>query len=295
MESEQATINRNRAPVVLITGGTRGLGKAIGKAFARAGGHVTLTHRWGSTDEGELIAEFRDLGLRAPHIVESDVSNAADTRTLMRQIHDEADALDVIVSNVAFAKTITDLTDLRFRSLERSLAYSAWPVVDLVQAAHAEFGRYPRYVLGISSDGGQICHPHYDLVGVSKSVLETLCRYLALRLKPHGARVNAIRPGFLDTASARATFGDALFTRIQEQQPDMLLDPDAVAKACIALCSGDMDAVTGQVITVDEGWGLVSPFSLLAEGALSGSTDEMEAAHPTLRCTEKTELAAPVP
>ena len=53
-----------------------------------------------------------------------------------------------------------------------------------------------------------MCHEGYDFAGASKSVLETLCRYLAVRLKPQGVRVNAIRPGFIDTASFRATFGD---------------------------------------------------------------------------------------
>ncbi|MEZ4866950.1 MAG: SDR family oxidoreductase [Caldilineaceae bacterium] len=250
-------------PVVLVTGGTRGLGKAIGMAFARSGCTVYLTHRWGSVTEEELVAEFHAQGLPTPQIVESDVSNAEDTRTLMRRVQREAGALDVIISNVAFAKTVNDLSDLRRRALEHSLAYSAWPVVDLVQTAYETFERYPRYVIGISSDGGEVCHPGYDLVGVAKSVLETLCRYLALRLKPHGVCVNVIRPGFLDTASARATFGDALFAQLQTRHPEMLLDPVQVANTCVALCSGYMDAVTGQMITVDEGWGLVSPLVLL--------------------------------
>ena len=181
----------------------------------------------------------------------------------MQTIEAEAGALDIVISNVAFAKTVQEVRDLRRRALERSLAYSAWPIVDLVQAAHETFARYPRYVIGVSSDGGQICHPAYELAGVSKSALETLCRYLALRLKPHGTRVNALRPGFLDTASARATFGDALFEQIRSRHPNMLLDPQAVAKSCVALCSGYMDAITGQVIAVDEGWGLVSPLELL--------------------------------
>ncbi|MEZ4679248.1 MAG: SDR family oxidoreductase [Caldilineaceae bacterium] len=87
--------------------------------------------------------------------------------------------------------------------------------------------------------------------------------YLAMRLKPHGSCVNVIRPGFLDTASARATFGETVFEQIQALHSDMLLNPHKVAKTCVALCSGYMDAVTGQVITVDEGWGLVSPLELL--------------------------------
>jgi enoyl-[acyl-carrier-protein] reductase (NADH) len=111
-----------------------------------------------------------------------------------------------------------------------------------------------------------MCHPGYDLVGAAKAVLETLCRYLALRLKAEGVRVNAVRCGPLDTASLRATFGDALphsLTAAAGNGRDLLLDPQVVGRACVALCSGLMDGVTGQVLTVDEGWSLVSPVTYL--------------------------------
>lgn len=248
---------------VIVTGGTRGLGKAIGQAFARAGAHVVLTHRWGSVDEEELVAEFLAAQLPPPSIVESDVSDPEAARELMRYVKDQGHRLDVVVSNVAFAKVVHDLADLKRSSLELSIGYSAWPVVELVQAAREVIGASPRYVIAVSSDGGQVCHPGYDLAGASKSLLETLCRYLAVRLRAEGVRVNAIRPGFLDTASSRATFGDALFTAARAAIEERLLDPARVAKVCVALSSGLMDAVTGQVIDVDEGWSLMSPLSYL--------------------------------
>ena len=136
--------------VVLVTGGTRGLGKAIGLAFAQTGATVFLTHRWGSVEEEELCAEFTAAGVAAPHIIESDVSDAEATQALMQTIKTQSNRLDVVISNVAFSKTVQNLADLNRRAMERSLAYSAWPVVDLVQAAHAVFGRFPRYVIGRS-------------------------------------------------------------------------------------------------------------------------------------------------
>jgi NAD(P)-dependent dehydrogenase (short-subunit alcohol dehydrogenase family) len=123
------------AKSVLVTGGTRGLGKAIGLEFARTGARVFLTHRWGSVDEDELAGEFTAEGLAAPTIVECDASDSDATRELMGTIKDEVGALDVIVSNVAFAKVVRDLSELRRSALELSLGYSAWPVVDLVQAS----------------------------------------------------------------------------------------------------------------------------------------------------------------
>jgi NAD(P)-dependent dehydrogenase (short-subunit alcohol dehydrogenase family) len=250
---------------VVITGGTRGLGKAMGVEFARAGATVFLTHRWGNSDEDALRQEFVAAGLRAPVIVESDASDPAAVRELMTLVREQAPQLDVVISNVAFAKRIDGVNDLKRGSMELSLRYSAWPLVDLAQAAREVLGAYPRYLIAVSSDGGTVCHPGYDLAGVAKSALETLCRYLALRLRGEGVRVNAIRPGFLDTDSARATFGAGLLERLRAKGGHLLLDPQAVARVCLALCSGDMDAVTGQVIDVDEGWSLVSPVVYLAE------------------------------
>ncbi len=256
---------------VLVTGGTRGLGRAIGLAFAGAGAHVWLTHKWGSVDEAEVVAAFSQEGLASPAIVQSDVSDPDEMRDLFNRLQQADITLDIIVSNVAFSKVVTSMADLSGNALELSLKYSAWPLVELARMAYQTSGCYPRYLIAISSDGGEICHPGYDLAGVSKSVLETLCRYLALRLKPYGVRVNALRPGLLDTESFRATFGEAVLNDLQARHHGILLDPRAVAGSCVALCSGLMDAVTGQVITVDDGWSLVSPITFITGRGLPES------------------------
>ncbi|MGE0359873.1 MAG: SDR family oxidoreductase [Vicinamibacterales bacterium] len=250
-----------RDSAVLVTGGTRGVGKAIGKEFSRAGATVVLTHRWGSVSEAELVEEFGAEHLAAPLVVESDVSDPASTRALMAEIARLRLPLRAIVSNVAFAKTVGGIDDLKRGSLELSLRYSTWPIVELPEAARQVLGRYPRYLVAISTDGGSVCHPGYDMAGVAKAALETLCRYLALRLRPEGVRVNVLRPGLVDTASARATFGDAVVDAARRSPHDPALPPRQVARACVGLCSGLMDSVTGQVITVDEGASLLSPIT----------------------------------
>jgi NAD(P)-dependent dehydrogenase (short-subunit alcohol dehydrogenase family) len=247
-----------RDSTVVVTGGTRGLGRAIGIELARAGASVVLTHRWDSVPAGEVQEAFAALSLPAPEVVESDVSDPAATRALMRSLRGRA-PLRAIVSNVAFAKIVRELSDLKRNALDLSLAYSAWPIVDLVQAAQEELGALPRYVVGVSSDGAEVCHPGYDLAGASKAVLETLCRYLAVRLRAQGVRVNALRPGLLDTQSSRAMLGDEALERLARRVPSPVLDLTGIARACVALCSGLLDSMTGQVLVVDEGWSLVDP------------------------------------
>jgi NAD(P)-dependent dehydrogenase (short-subunit alcohol dehydrogenase family) len=263
---------------ILVTGGTRGLGKAIGLEFARVGATVFLTYHWGSVDEEELRGEFEALGLAAPHVVESDASDPEECRELMKMIGEKVGRIDVIVSNVAFAKVINEISDLKKSTLDLSLSYSAWPLVDLIQASKEVLGSYPRYAIGVSSGGADVCYEGYDLVGASKAVLETLCRYLSLRLKRHGVRVNAIRPGLLDTASSRATFGEDVVQSITKQMGDLFLNPQSVARACVALCSGWLDSMTGQVLVVDEGWSLVSPITLLTGQGSPGAFPENDGA-----------------
>jgi NAD(P)-dependent dehydrogenase (short-subunit alcohol dehydrogenase family) len=248
---------------VVVTGGTRGLGKAIGLEFARAGASVTLTHRWGSADEAALRDEFRRSGLGDPHIVESDASDPDATRALMQDVRRRTARLAAVISNVAFTKNVRGLEDLKRGSLELSLRYSTWPIVDLLAAARESFGAYPRYAIAVSTDGGVVCHPGYDMAGIAKAALEALCRYLALRLRSEGVRVNAIRAGFVDTASSRAMFGDAVMEMTVPYREDLMIDPRAVGRACVALCSGLMDSVSGQVIGVDEAASLISPITYL--------------------------------
>jgi NAD(P)-dependent dehydrogenase (short-subunit alcohol dehydrogenase family) len=250
----------------LVTGGTRGVGKAIAMEFARANARVFVTHRWGSVEETELAGEFDAAGLRPPVVIEADASDPAATRALMAQIKSQASQLHAVVSNVSFAKAVNDMDDLKRSSMELSLGYSAWPVVDLVQSAHTTFGSYPRYVIATSSDGGEFCHDSYDLAGVSKATLETLCRYLAMRLKPHGVRVNVVRAGYVDTPSTRAIFGDDVVDAVVKARLGVLTDPGGVGRACVALSSGLLDAVTGQVLRVDEGMSLHSPVSAFLIG-----------------------------
>jgi NAD(P)-dependent dehydrogenase (short-subunit alcohol dehydrogenase family) len=261
---------------VIITGGTRGLGKALGLEFSRAGATVFLTHRWGSTTESELRAEFEREGLPAPHVVESDASDADAARALMREVASHPSGLLAIVSNLAFGGIAAAMHDLSRTSFELSLRYSTWPILEYLHAAWDILGYHPRYVLAISTDGGEVCHPGYAMVGVAKAALESLSRYLALHMRSEGVRVNAVRCGPLDTASSRATFGDEVLESGVVKREGLIIDPRAAARACVGLCSGLMDAITGQVITVDEGTSLISPVFYLTDRGWPGPLPSTE-------------------
>lgn len=252
----------------LVTGGTRGLGKAIACELLRAGARVTVTHRWGSVDPAELLRETAALGLPPLDVVESDAADPEATRALMQALRAKHARLDIVVSNLAFAKPVHEVAELKRSSFELSLRYSAWPVVDLVQAAHEAFGAYPRRVIGVSSLGAEVCPDGYDLAGAAKASLEMLCRYLALRLRAHGTTVNVLRTGYLDTQSSRATFGDEVIEELGRR--GMVLDPGGAARACVALSSQLMSGVTGHVLVADEGWSLVDPIAYIRPSTNKG-------------------------
>lgn len=239
-----------RGKVVLITGGTMGIGLATGLAFGREGAHCTLTYRWGSADEDEMRAAFAAAGAPEPHLFQADVANDADTRSLLAAIRERHPRVDVFVSNVAAATPIERFEDYEKRALSWSIDATVWPMFAYLHSIHEIFGAYPRYVVGLSSAGADHFSPHYDFVAGCKSLLETLARYAACRLE--GVNVNIVRGGPVLTDSLRAVFGSD-FEAFADHRGLRLLAPEEIAGAILALCSGLLDGVNGQVLTVDRG------------------------------------------
>jgi 3-oxoacyl-[acyl-carrier protein] reductase len=239
---------------VLITGGTMGIGLSTALAFARSGAHVYITHKWGTADEDEVLEKFRREKLREPTIIQADVASADDTGRLLGEIRKKHDAIDAFISNVAVALVIRGLDDYTEQSLFKSIDYSAWPMVEHTRRIHEVFGKWPRYVVGVSSGGPDAFYKNYDFAAASKSVLETLCRYLSYRLFDEGVRVNVVRSRLVATENLWATFGrefEPFCDRFNMRR--QFVSCDEVGQSIYALCSGFLDAMNGQVVMVDKG------------------------------------------
>ncbi len=249
-------INDFTNKAVIITGGTNGIGLATGLAFARQGAHVYLTHRWGSADEDQIRAQFKDAGAREPAILEADVSVDEDTEALLETVGKDHDGVEVLISNVSFAHVSQDPSDLSKKALKRSINYSAWPFIGYLQQIKSKFSRYPRYAIGMSSRGPEYFLPGYDFVAASKIVMETFCRYLTTDLLDEDIRINVLRANPVETASLEATFGPEFAPFCKKFYSDrFFVDPEEVANAALGLCSGLMDGVKGQVLLLDRGCG----------------------------------------
>ena len=243
-----------RGQTVLVTGGTMGVGLATALAFAERGAACWLTYRWGSAHEDEVRARFVAVGAPAPRLVLADAARDEDTDALLAEMRASHDRVDIFISNVSAAPVVGDLGAYTPRALWKSIEYSAWPMVEYTRRIKGVFGRYPRYVVGMSSTGVDSYSVGYDFVAASKAVLETLCRYLNYRLFDQDVRVNVIRSRGIRTAAFDAHFGPEFpdFAR-RLTRASHFMRAEEVANAAVALCSGLLDGISGQVLTVDRG------------------------------------------
>ena len=240
---------------VLVTGGTRGIGLATALKFAEAGAQLYITYKWGSAEEQELFAQFEEIGAAKPVLIQADVSVNEDTENLMEEIAKTTDRIDTYICNVGVALRTMELSDYKKQSLFKTIEYSAWPLIDYTRKIEHRFGKFPRHIVGISSDGPDHYYKGYDFVAASKALLELFARYLSARLFSEGSRVNVIRFGTVKTDSFDLIFGEEFFDFIKREgvSDQMILSPEECGSAVLALCSGLLDAVNGQIISVDYG------------------------------------------
>jgi NAD(P)-dependent dehydrogenase (short-subunit alcohol dehydrogenase family) len=254
--------NDLRGKAVVITGGTKGIGLATGLAFARNGAQVYLTHRWASADENEVRAKFAALDAPEPTIVEADVSVDDDTVALMDLVKQKHDRVFAFISNVCAVQPASGVSSYKRRSLLRSLDYSAWPIVAYTQQIQETFGHLPRYVVGMSSDGSDNYFAGYEYVAMSKITMEVLCRHMAYHLRDEEININCLRSRNALTDAVDEIFGPQYVEFMRKYAGDeYFMLPEEIGNAALALCSGMLDAMNGQVIQVDKGMAFADTLS----------------------------------
>ena len=239
----------------LVTGASRGIGRAIARKLADAGCDVAVNYFTGHAEAESLVAEIRGLGRRA-WAVQANVADAGEIDELFAALAAEIEHLDIVVSNAASGvlRPALELTPKHWRWCGET---NALPLVLLAQKAVPRMRPGGR-MIAVSSLGASRAIPGYAFVGASKAALEALVRSLALELGPRGIRVNTVSAGIVDTDALRA-FADreAMLVAFAARAPaGRTVSVDDVAGAVYLLCLPEADMITGQTIVVDGGYSI---------------------------------------
>src|SRR5437867_3613690 len=239
--------------IALVTGGSRGIGRAIALKLASAGRDVAIVYH-NSHEEAEAVcAAIRDLGRRA-HAIQADVSDPESLADAFKSFRQQFENIDFVVSNAAI-EVLRPALELTLKHWRRCLETNALALNLLAQQAvplMREGGR----ILAISSLGASRAIPQYAFIGASKAALESLARSLAQELGPRGIRVNVISAGVVDTDALKFFPNrEQLLAEYARRTPaGPTLTPENVADAVYLLCLPEAAMITGHTLVVDGGY-----------------------------------------
>ena len=255
---------RLKEQVALVTGGGRGIGRAVALRFAQEGAHVAVAGRTASSLE-EVACEVQKLGGQALALP-CDVSDNGAVRSMVRQAEARFGRIDILVNNAAYFSTaypLHEMPDAEWDQTLRTNLTSAFYVCRAVLPGM--LARKEGSIVIMSSIAARGAFPFTTPYSVSKAGLLGLTRALAAEVGPHGIRVNALCPGIV--------FGTEMHHKVNREVEKMsgvgpekrleaargvlllrrLVSPEAVADAALFLASPDSGLMTGQALNVDAG------------------------------------------
>jgi len=243
--------------VALVTGASRGIGRAIARKLASAGCHLAATY-YNSHDEAEsLCAEVRAIGRRACAL-QGNAASPESVDEVMEAFGKEFDRLDILINNAATG-VLKPALEMTLKQWRWCLETNALALNLFAQRAVPLMPRGGR-IIAISSLGASHAIPGYGFIGASKAALESLVRTLAQELGPLGVSVNAVSAGPVDTDALKFFPNrEELLSSFTRRAPaGRALTPDDVAGAVYLLCLPEADMVTGHTLVVDGGFSIAS-------------------------------------
>lgn len=242
----------------LVTGGSRGIGKATVLRLASEGSDVAINYA-SSVDAAQAVCdEVRAMG-RKSEIYQADVADANACETMVTAALSNFGAIDILVNNAGIGSAainrpaIADATDQQWQLLLGANLYGPINMCRLLVPHMRAAERSD--VIVISSIAAQALNPGFGVYSVSKAAVEAMAHTLAREEKQHGMRVNIIAPGLVDTDMGRrivgATGGHKDLSGVAERSPfGFVCMPEDIAATIAHLCAEDGRYITNQRITI---------------------------------------------
>jgi len=244
--------------VALVTGGSRGIGKAIALKLAEQGADIVVNFFRNRKPAEETKAEIEALGRRC-HLVKANVGDLEKIDLLFEEIVREMGGLDILVSNAASGVQLPAM-DVEEKHWDWTLDINAKALLFLAQkAAPLMEARGGGAIVALSSLGSTFALKNYTCVGVSKAALESLTRYLGVELAPKGIIVNAVSGAAVDT-DALTHFPnreEMIQAAIDRTPAGRMITPEDLANTVAFLVSDQAKMIVGQTLIVDGGYSLV--------------------------------------
>ncbi len=242
--------------VALVTGGSRGIGRAIVQAFAAEGAKVAFVYRGNQAAADSLVAEVKQLGGTALAL-QADVAKADEAQKCVERVVQEWGRLDVLVNN---AGVIRDGLFVRMTPEEWStvLDTNLGGTFNFCRAVMDAmvFKQKRGRIINISSVAAVYHNPGQANYAASKGAINAFTRALAVEVAKRNVTVNAIAPGFIETDMSEAVRNQA-GDRIKKAIPMRRLgQPEDIARVAVFLAGPDSAYMTGQILTVDGGLSL---------------------------------------
>ena len=247
---------RLQGRVALVTGGSRGIGRAIVKAFATEGAKVAVVYRGSKEAADALVTEVQQSGGTAIAI-QTDVTDPAAAQHCVEQVEKELGPVDILVNN---AGVIHDDLFVRMEPehWQTVLQTNLGGTCNFCRAvAYPMMRRRSGRIINVSSIAAEHVNMGQTNYAASKGAINSFTRALAVELASRGVTVNAIAPGFIETdmsAAIRNKAGDLIEKKMIPMK--RIGKPEDVAHVAVFLASSESAYVTGQVLTVDGGLSL---------------------------------------